>query len=71
MINVNAMQAQKGKEKVTAGTFKSVQQFCCSEDGDLKIHYGGGDETVHYLQGESRSLGGIDVTVVSGTFSVN
>jgi len=71
MINKNAIQAQPGKEKVDTGTFVGVQQFCCGADGDLKIQYAGGDETVHYLQGESRSLGGIDVTVVSGSFTVN
>jgi len=71
MINDNAIQAQKGKEKVTGGTFKGVQQFCCTGDGDLEILYAGGSETVSYVQGESRSLGGIDVTVKSGSFTVN
>ena len=71
MINMNAIQAQPGKEKVTGGTFIGVQQFCCTGDGDLVIHYKGGDETVTYVQGESRSLGGINVTVSSGSFTVN
>ncbi len=71
MINMNAIQAQPGKEKVTSGTFVGVQQFCCTEGGELIIHYKGGDETVVYIMGESRSLGGIDVTVSSGSFTVN
>ena len=71
MININAIQAQPGKEKVTTGTFVGVTQFCCNADGDLVIHYKSGDETVSYLKGESRSLGGVDVTVSTGSFTVN
>ncbi len=64
------IEAKKGKEKISTGTF-IINAFCCTGDGDMTIHYPSGDETISYVAGESRVLANLEVTIVSGSFTVN
>ena len=68
---IQAISWRKGKYGVSSGTFVGVQALSCLEDGSATAHFKGGDETVSFLAGSDVTLGGVDVTIVSGSFAVN
>ena len=51
--------------------FNKAQYICCHEGGDITLKFIEGDETISYTAGESFKLAYVDVTIVSGSFTVN
>lgn len=70
---IQAIEWQRGKYAVTTGTFEKVQVISCILGGDITAHFKGpgGDETVTMLAGADVTLGGVDVTILTGTWAVN
>jgi len=68
---IQAVEWQKGKIGVSSGDFKDVTVLHCNEDGDVTAKFPSGDETASFKAGDDVALDRVDVTIVSGKFTVN
>jgi len=68
---IQAMEIQAGLNGVSAGTFKGIELIHCSADGDVKVAFPGGDETVSMYAGSDRAISSHDITILGGTFDLN
>lgn len=69
--NIQAIEIQPGLNGLTSGTHKGIMLIHCVAAGDVTIAFDSGNETVSLTAGDDRSVRGLDVSIVSGTFDLN
>lgn len=69
--DIQAIEAQPNLNGLTSGTHKGIMLIHCRASGNIKIGFDSGDETITLTAGDDRSIPGLDVEIVSGTFDLN
>lgn len=53
------------------GKLYKVEVLHCVTDGTVTAHFGEGDETGSFTAGDDVVLDQVDITILTGTFSIN